>query len=300
MTTDVAGWCRAHLGAEPVDEIFRVTHLSDVVGVRLADGREVVVKVRPAAARLHACFEVHRHVFEAGFPVPEPLVPPTPFGDRVASAECYLAGGDSLPSRGRDPEIAARAFARLMALTPSPDTLSSLAPAPPWVAWDHDEGGLWPRPDDIDIDLNSVDGPQWADEAAAAARARLSRRLPARRVVGHGDWYTENVKWADDELHVVHDWDSAIADTEAAIVGITAAIYPASEPGNEATVDETGAFIEAYADARGRTFTSDEVEVAWAAGLWLRSFDAKKQHARDGEPRSLTKAEASERRALAG
>jgi hypothetical protein len=42
----VDGWCRTILGAEPVDALFRVSHLSEVVGLRLGDGREVVVKRR--------------------------------------------------------------------------------------------------------------------------------------------------------------------------------------------------------------------------------------------------------------
>ena len=42
----VDGWCRTILGAEPVEALFRVSQLSEVVGVRLTDGREVVVKRR--------------------------------------------------------------------------------------------------------------------------------------------------------------------------------------------------------------------------------------------------------------
>jgi hypothetical protein len=39
-----------HLGSPPADEIFRSEYLSAVIGLRLADDREVVVKVRPDSA----------------------------------------------------------------------------------------------------------------------------------------------------------------------------------------------------------------------------------------------------------
>lgn len=94
---------------------------------------------------------------------------------------------------------------------------------------------------------------------------------------------------------MVHDWDSVIADSEAALVGFAAAVFPTLRAGDEATVAETDGFVAAYAATTGRPFSRDEQEVAWAAGVWLRAFDAKKQHA-SGEPiRSLTEAEAAER-----
>ncbi len=52
--------------------------------------------------------------------------------------------------------------------------------------------------------------------------------------------------------------------------------------------------LDAYQDARG-PFSDDELAEAWAAGLWNRSFDAKKQST-EGGPKSLTEADAVERR----
>src|SRR6185295_19680472 len=69
-------WCRQRLGAAVNELLFTTGHLSRVVGVRLDDGRDVVVKVRPAAARLAGCFDVQRALWEAGFPCPQPLVGP--------------------------------------------------------------------------------------------------------------------------------------------------------------------------------------------------------------------------------
>ncbi len=43
----LAVWCERWLGSPPAAELFEAGYLSTVKGLRLADGREVVVKVRP-------------------------------------------------------------------------------------------------------------------------------------------------------------------------------------------------------------------------------------------------------------
>jgi hypothetical protein len=39
-------WCLDHLGGEPADVLFRLQQVSMVLGLRLADGTDVVVKAR--------------------------------------------------------------------------------------------------------------------------------------------------------------------------------------------------------------------------------------------------------------
>ena len=91
-------WCVRWLGSAVSEVLFEAGSLCAVVGVRLADGREVVVKTRRSAPRLQAAYTVHRHVGRSGYPAPEPLVPPTPF-DAARSAG---AGAERLVRRGRD------------------------------------------------------------------------------------------------------------------------------------------------------------------------------------------------------
>ncbi len=114
----LARWCMEHLGSPPADEIFRAGHLSAVVGLRLADDREVVVKVRPDSPRIAACVEVQRRMFQAGYPCPQPLTGAASFGDGVATAEAYVPGGAMLPSPDHAARAFAEAFARLIRLAP--------------------------------------------------------------------------------------------------------------------------------------------------------------------------------------
>lgn len=291
----LAAWCELHLGSPAAGELFRAGHLAGVIGVRLADGREVVVKVRPAAPRTAACVAVQRRLFESGYPCPQPLAGPAQLGAYEATAESYVSGGVMLPACGRAAGPFAAALAQLVALAPAPEEVSSLAPNPPWTAWNHDQGGLWPWPEDlVDLDLNEVDGPGWIDAAGQAARQGLTEG-DGQAVIGHGDWWTENLRWQGNRLLVAYDWDSLIADSEPVIAGLAAAIYPAL-----ATVAETRDFLAAYADARGRPFSPGELQRCWAAGVWTRAFDAKKQHAAGQPVISLTEDEARERLRHAG
>ena len=45
-TASLTAWCKMHLGSPAESELFRTGHLTRVIGTRLADGREVVVRVR--------------------------------------------------------------------------------------------------------------------------------------------------------------------------------------------------------------------------------------------------------------
>lgn len=293
----LAAWCAEHLGSPAESELFRTGHLTRVIGTRLADGREIVVRVRPAAPRIAACTEVQRRLFEAGYPCPQPLAGPAPLGDCEATAESKVSGGAPLPDSGRTAQPFAAALAELVRRAPRPGQVPALAPAPAWAAWDHGGDGLWPRPDDLDVDLADVAGPGWIDAAGRAARQRLRSGHPEQAVVGHCDWITENLRWQGQRLLVAYDWDSVIVDDEAVIAGLAAAVYlyPAL-----ATVTETSEFLDAYGTARGRPFSPGELQRCWAAGVWTRAFDAKVQHAAARPITCLTRDEADERLRRAG
>ena len=289
-------WCVRWLGAAVSEIVFEAGSLSAVVGVRLADDREVVVKARRSVPRLQAAYAVQRHVWRRGYPAPEPLVPPTPWAAAdSASAERLVRGGEVA---GRGPADAARsaeALAALVRIAESAGDVGSLAPSPSWVAWDHDGPGLWPGPEGLSL----VAGPGWLDDAAARCRARL-RRYGAPRVIGHADWHADNVRWFGGELLVVHDWDSVVSQPEAVIAGIAAAVFPASGAvWQPATVEESDHFRSAYIRAGTRAWTAEDTGAFWAASAWTLAVDAKEAVAGGSVP-GLTEAEIAERLTLAG
>jgi hypothetical protein len=292
-------WCEEQLGSPPAGEIFRSGYLSAVIGLRLADGRAVVVKVRPDSPRVAACVEVQRRLFESGYRCPGPLTGAVPFGDDVATAEAYVPGGTLLPGAGRPAWAFAGAFARLVTLAPRPAEVPALDPPPSWADWNHAGAGLWPHPGDPDVNLNEVPGPAWIDDTGRRARDRL-RAGPCQAVIGHCDWLAANLRWNGDKLLVVHDWDSVTADSEAVLAGFAAALYSTVSVKQLATVEETQLFLDAYREAHGRELSADELQRSWAAGAWTRAYDARYQHAAGQPVRSLTENAARERLRRAG
>lgn len=270
-------WCQRWLGASPALTLFEARHLSSVIGLRLTDGREVVVKARPASRRIGACVEVQRRLWQAGFPCPEPLVGPVPLGSLMATEEELVPDGEQLGPSPEAPRLFAEGLAALMRVAPPVGDVPSLAPPPTWVWWDHDQAGIWPWPDDGDADLNAACGPAWLDIVGRRVRRRLQQHKGVV-VVGHADWESQNMRWLGQRLHVVHDWDSVASLPEATIVGAAAAVIPASgAPAEAASLEQTDAFLTAYGAARGRPWSGDERQVSWAAGLWVRAFNARKE-----------------------
>jgi hypothetical protein len=306
------------LDAPATSVLFERGHLSRVYGLGLVDGRQVVAKVRPYALRHPAVLAVQRYLAAAGFPCPAPLGETTgPDGQTVTFEE--LVDHDptaGLPARGpaRHQALAdgAALLARLVALAPAPGAITASSlwyPAPPWAGWDHDQPGTWPVPDEPVGDLNAAAGPEWIEAAGRRVRARLlDTGLPD--VLGHVDWEAQNMAWADGRPVTVFDWDSLAARPEAAVAGLAAAVFPAGSVAAGAaggsvagaSLAETQTFLAAYETARGAPFPAAEREVAWAAGLWVLAFNARKEAAgaASGPRQDVLAADVSDRLHRAG
>jgi hypothetical protein len=266
-------WCAAHLGAEPVEVLFERRSLSTVSGLRLADGRDVVVKAREDDGRAESCVAAQARLAERGFPCPRPLTPVTVVDGLAVHAEEFRPGGEVL--RGDSPDVAERyaaVFARLMAELAEVDVAPPL-PNPRWARWDHADPGLWPSIGFLDERDQSV-VPAYVVETATRARKRLlAADLPC--VLGHTDFEAQNLRWHDGGIGAVHDWDSLAWQPEAAQVGAASGVFPKTGPATLPPIESSAAFLAAYQDLRGRRFTAEEQEIAWAAGLWTAAHDVR-------------------------
>jgi hypothetical protein len=238
-------------------------------------------------------------LWKAGFPCPEPLVDLQPLNGYAASAEVLVPDVNE-PPKGELAALSAAALARLIELAPSPGSVPNLTPSPSWVGWDHAEPGLWPMPEDRDVDLNAYREPPWLDRVAAAVRDRL-RGYVGDPVIGHGDWHPENLCWQGSELIAVHDWDSVICQPEPAIAGFAAVSFLGIEgPPVMANVEDSAIFLDAYQQVRGCRWTPEDDAAFWAAGLWQRAFDAKTRSLGGDPEQVLTRHEARARLRRAG
>ncbi|MEB8339637.1 aminoglycoside phosphotransferase/kinase family protein [Streptomyces endophyticus] len=262
----LAGWCVDQLGNEPVGVLFESRSLSAVFGLRLAGGRDVVVKAREDDGRTASCVAAQSRLAERGFACARPLTPVVGVGSLTVHAEESRPGGELL--RGDSPDVAVRyaeVFAWLMtelvdvAVTPP-------LPNPRWARWDHNDVGLWPRIDFLD-EQDQSPVPAHVVETAVRARKRLlAADLPC--VLGHADFEAQNLRWHDDGIWTVHDWDSLAWQPEAALAGAACGAFASTSPPTLAPIESSAAFLAAYQDLRGRRFTKEEQQIAWAASLW--------------------------------
>lgn len=153
----VAPWCRSELGSAPAAALFSVAVVSEVIGVRLEDGREIVIKARhDENRRTGRCVAVQRAMADGGFPCARPLTSVSNVGDLVVHAEEWRPGGEMMRDNSEGAAalsagLLAHLMVRLGRIVAEPPL-----PNPVWVRWDHDGPGLFPpntRFDGSDVGL---------------------------------------------------------------------------------------------------------------------------------------------------
>ncbi|MFF1868407.1 hypothetical protein [Kitasatospora herbaricolor] len=275
LSAPIVAWCMHELGGVPVERLLSSAQMSDVATVRLDDGRRIVIKARPdEAGRARACVDVQRFLDDGGFPCARPLTTVTVIEGQAVHAEEWLPGGDMI--RGDGPDVAekfAALLADLVARARHVDVRPPL-PNPAWVRWDHQGAGVWPAYDWHDARADRITLPRDLEETALRVRVRMAR-ADLQRVVGHADWETQNVRWQDGEPYVVHDWDSLAWLPEAAIAGAASGTFASAEHPSLAPVESSEVFLDVYQQARGREFTAEELQIAWAASLWPAAHNAR-------------------------
>ncbi|SDM48277.1 phosphotransferase [Nonomuraea jiangxiensis] len=266
-------WCVDRLGDEPVGVLFESRQMSAVFGLRLAGGRDVVVKAREDDGRAASCVAAQAHLAERGFPCARPLTPAVGVGTLAVHAEESRPGGE--PLLGDSPEVAVRyaaVFARLMAELAGV-TVAPPLPNPRWARWDHDDSGVWPAIGVLDERDQGLVPAYVVDMAARVRKRLLAADLPC--VLGHADFEAQNLRWRDGEVWAVHDWDSLAWQPEAALAGAACGAFANASPPALAPIESSAAFLAAYQEVRGRRFTAEEQEVAWAASLWTAVHNAR-------------------------
>jgi hypothetical protein len=284
-------WCVDRLGDEPAGVLFEQQSISTVFGLRLADGRDVVVKAREDDGRSASCVAAQARLAERGFPCALPLTPAirvdVGVGALAVHAEEFRPGGELLP--GDSPNVAVRyaaVFALLMAEL-ADVTVAPPLPNPRWARWDHKDSGIWPAIDVLD-DRDQSAVPAYVVDTAERVRTRLlAADLPC--VLGHADFEAQNLRWHDGPdrgIWAVHDWDSLAWQPEAALVGTASGVFPKTGPATLPPIESSEAFLAAYQDLRGRRFTVEEQEIAWAASLWTAAHDIRWEALHGKIPRS--------------
>jgi Ser/Thr protein kinase RdoA (MazF antagonist) len=281
----VDGFCRSRLGAAVAGVLFRATSVGVVYGVRLDDGRRVVVKAfqpRESAEALAAAQGVQAHLHREGFPCPEPLAAPSALVDGLATSERLVDDGAVRDTH--DPacrRLMAEALAWHLELTRACGAPAALAGG--WSLYT--AGRLWPREahtPTVDLDGTAA-GAAWIDAIAAEAKAAALTAAPGPTVVGHTDWSGKHVRFDAGRVTVVYDWDSLRLGPEAVVVGNAAMTFTANFdlPGTARAPapDEMRAFVDEYSAARPTPLTRTERDHVAACATFIAAYTARCEHA---------------------
>jgi hypothetical protein len=110
-----------------------------------------------------------------------------------------------------------------------------------------------------------------------------------RRVIGHGDWRQEHVRFVGDEPVAAFDWDSLCCEHEPALLGSVAHGFCADWSRNDhrqaPTIEEARAFIADYEAARQPRFTAAERRLCAACFAYSCAYTARCGHAPGGDQR---------------
>jgi hypothetical protein len=278
----VDAFCRATLGSCIDGYDFYSVGVGSTHGLRLDDGRRVVVKVHRATvnvAHLAAAHIVQGHLAAAGFPAPRPLVGPTPLAHGIAVAEMVLDRGDW--GDAHRPEIrrlVASGLARQIQLCRELVGLPGLESS--WSIMRR----YWRAPHDLRFDFpGTADGAAWIERLAAEALRRLDEEGTGEAAIGHNDWRVEQLRFADGELAAAWDWDSLGSGLEPAFAGSSAHCFTADYRVDDLevvpTLEEALAFLADYEAARGAQFTAAERRTAIAALIAMMAYSARCEHA---------------------
>ena len=69
-----------------------------------------------------------------------------------------------------------------------------------------------------------------------------------------------------------------------ALAGAASGSFASAGPPALAPVKSSEAFLVAYQDIRGRMFTAAELQITWAASLWMAAYNAREEALRGDLP----------------
>jgi hypothetical protein len=282
----VGRFCVRWLGAAVERYEFFSTAVQSVHGLRLVDGRGVVVKVARRCAGdeafLRAVQAVQAHLAAGGFPCPRPLLAPTALQDGIAVVE-------ELQDRGVRADAHDRRTRRAMAGCLAEQVhlcrrfVGATALGPPLLATPPPDR-LWPAPHDDRFDFAvRAAGAAWIDDLAAVARARVVDDAGGRLVVAHSDWRAEHVRFARREIVATYDWQSLAVGAEPALIGQIGHAFTIDlgieQRRRRPTLGDYRGFVTDYESASGRRFTPEDRRTIDASWVYAIAYGARCEHA---------------------
>lgn len=277
-------FCQQELDDAIAEVLFYESSIGAVCGLRLQDGRRVVVKVHQPSHTLEflqAVVRVQDYLLARGYPCTKPLLDPRPLAFGLATTEEFVDEGEY---RQADDPAVRRSMAEMLAwliqLGRTPETIPGVQPA----LFDRrlPSGIIWPTPHSKLFDFEATAaGAEWIDEIARQAQ-EIKLEGAGQLVLGHEDWGVKHFRFVGEKVRVIYDWDSLMCEKEPIIVGHASVYFTYTEFFDDyrlPTDEEARAFVAEYEAARGRPFISEEHQTLNAAKIYSLAYGARCEHA---------------------
>lgn len=285
----ISDFCEEQLGSKPAGYLFCASGIGNSHGVKLEDGREVMIKARPPAhtnpdmihdrKSLDIICQAMRWLQSRGYPCPKLLLGPTPIGRGLATVEEYFERGEHADAfQPAYRKIVAAGFFELI------DRLRSFEGDVSGVQLFRRGAALYPQPHSKIFNFETTAaGAEWIDDFAR--RARRLEIADGISVLGHCDWRVEHLRFQEGRIVATYDWDSLVFRPETELVGSAANGFGAdwSLPNVRRipTGNDIRAFIADYEDTRGRPFSQRERQSAIASCVYCLAYGSRCGHSID-------------------
>jgi hypothetical protein len=283
-------FCMQNLGCPIAEGLFHQSSVGSVTGIVLDDGRSVVIKAHQPERSHEFLTEVVRvqsYLAEQRVLATEVVAGPLPLGRGYAIVEAFADIGSKADAHR--PEIRGALAASLHAIVQTCDPLVEATSLGPGLLTSMGDA-LWPKPHSKLFDFAATaKGAEWIEDVAERARERM--QPVGNRVIGHGDWRAEHVRFLANTPVVAFDWDSLCCEHEPALIGTIAhgfcADWSEDDIRQAPSLDEARAFVRDYERARGKLFSAEERRLCGACLAYASAYTARCSHASGRNEREM-------------
>ena len=277
-------FCVRELDTLAVGGLFYAASAGCVLGVQLESGDAVVIKTYQRRWRkpfLGAVQDAQQRLERGGIPCPSPVAPPAeirPPRPNLAIVETWVPdpgmrpGGSTAARR-----VSAAGLAQQIGICLTLPDVERFLPHP----LRSDADGLYGTPHSPLFDFERAGpGAEWIDDLAHRAK-KVRDQDTSPLVVAHTDWSARNVRFDEDRLLAVYDWDSLALVKEATAVGQAAMTWSVTaDPGGTEfpEMDSVLGYMADYGQARNRSFNDEQHRTALAAAVYILAYSARCEH----------------------
>ena len=278
-------FCIEYLSNHVSECHFVVQSIGSSFGLRLDNGLDIYMKINKLHSEistlssftlkaLRAVSNVQDKLFHKGFPCPAIIRHPVEYQGTLVTISEYANIGTQL--NAHHPSVRREMAEKLAEL---------LQLADPYKGMDgfymndlHNSKSLYPPPHNalFDLAIGEKDA-GWIDELAYKSK-KIITSIESNIVLGHSDWSMKNMRFIDEKIVMIYDWDSLYLQDECHFIGNAASTFPTTwdipvkiTPSQEEAIS----FVREYELARGKKLSSMEWAKTSAYATFILCYIAR-------------------------